>query len=187
MLKFLRSLLPAAMLLIVVTGTAQAGDLSKATGPVVLTVVGKIDQTNRPPFDPDNDVFLEYHEKTFAKAAEFDRAMLEALGVHSATVNKADWPKPHRIEGPWLRDVLAAAGATVDSLNVLALDGYAADISKDDLAAHDWVLGLKRDGGYLKIGQRGPIWIAYAPAGGRPITDDEEAQMVWATFFIDVR
>jgi len=163
---------------------ARAGDLATPTGPVVLTVAGAVSQTNRPPFDPFEDAFTKYHEKTFERAAAFDRAMLEALGMHQAELRFETWPKAYRFEGPRLRDVLAAAGARGETVTAIALDGFATEIPRALLEAEDWMVAVKRDGRYLDLGQRGPLWILYPPRGGRAPTHDDEGRWPWSVFMI---
>jgi hypothetical protein len=48
-----------------------------------------------------------------------------------------------------------------------------------DVEVYDWVVGLKRDGEYPRLGQRDPILIVY----GR---QDGELTWPWAVFFIKV-
>ncbi len=86
---------------------SQALALEKPAGPAVLTIVGAIGETNRPPFDEFEDGVFKFHERRFDKAAAFDIAMLEALGMHEITVAYPAWPHPFRFEGPRLKDVLA--------------------------------------------------------------------------------
>lgn len=69
---------------------------------------------------------------------------------------------------------------------VLALDGFATEISAVDLAAYDWIVAVKRDGRYLDIGQRGPLWIVYARRDGKAIGEDDEQRWPWA-FLIEVK
>lgn len=165
----------------------HANELGRPAGPAVLTIVGAIGETNRPPFDDFEDAFFKHHERRFDKAAAFDLAMLEALGVHELAIAYHKWPRPARFEGPWLKDVLAAAGAAGKSVSVLALDGYASEISAADLAAQDWIVAVKRDGRYLDIGQRGPLWIVYARRDGKPVVEADEQRWPWAAFLIEVK
>lgn len=185
MIKLLRYLIAPLAMLLLVPGALDAAELSTPSGPVVLTVAGAISNTNRPPFDAGEDAFLGYHEKSFDKAAAFDRAMLEALGMHEITAKADSWPKGHRFEGPWLKDVLAAAGAEGSTVMVFALDGYGVELTPDELASQDWMLALKRDGQYLGLGQKGPAWITYERADGKDAIADEEAKWVWTVFYIE--
>src|SRR5262250_3540144 len=127
----------------------QAAELGEPQGQVVLTVAGEVGATNRGPYDDFEDAFFKHHERKFDKAAAFDLAMLEGLGMHEVTVAYDKWPRTMRFEGPWLKDVLAAAGASGHDVSVLALDGFASDISAADLDAYDWIVAVKGDGRYL--------------------------------------
>src|SRR5262245_58967950 len=122
---------------------AQAAELGQPAGPAILTVVGAIGATNRAPYDDFEDAFFKHHDRRFDKAAAFDAAMLEALGMHAVTVSYAKWPRPFRFEGPWLKDVLAAAGASGKDISILALDGFATEMTAADIAAYDWVVAVK--------------------------------------------
>src|SRR6185312_2486043 len=133
-------------------GGGWAAELGKPSGQVVLTVTGAVGATNRGPYDDFEDGFFKHHERKFDKAAAFDLAMLEGLGMHEVTVAYSGWPKEFRFEGAWLKDVLAAAGASGHDIAVLALDGFATEISAADLADYDWIVAVKRDGRYLDIG-----------------------------------
>jgi len=184
-MKEFRRLLVVALVAWPILG--RAAELEKPAGQVVLTVVGAIEATNRGPFDEFEDGFLKYHERKFDRAATFDLAMLEALGMHELTVTYDAWPRPFRFEGPWLKDLLAAAGATGKDIAVLALDGFASDIGAADVAAYDWLVAIKRDGRYLDIGQRGPIWLVYARRDGKAIGAEDEQRWPWAVFLIEVK
>jgi hypothetical protein len=165
---------------------ALAGGLATPSGPVVLTVTGKITRTNRGPFDDFEDAFLKYHERRFEKAAAFDRAMLEGLGMKEVVVSYDAWPKSTRFQGLWLKDVLAAVGAAPERVTILALDGFAQEISKQDLEAFDWIVAVRRDGRYLDIGRHGPLWVVYGRRDGKVVTEEDEQRWPWAAFLIDV-
>jgi len=166
---------------------AWADEAPSPAGAAVLTVVGNVSQTNRPAFDTFEDPFVAYHERSFAKAYAFDLAMLEGLGLRRATVAYEGWPRSLEVEGPLLRDVLAAAGAAEGTIVALALDGFATELTPDDLAAEDWIVAIKENGRYLGIGQRGPAWILYARRDGKIATAEDEGRWPWAVFLIEVR
>lgn len=165
----------------------QAKDLGQPAGQAILTIVGSVGATNRGPYDDFEDAFFKHHERRFDKAAAFDATMLEALGTHDVTISYAKWPRAFRFEGPWLKDVLAAAGADGKDISILALDGFATEISAADIAAYDWIVAVKRDGRYLDIGQRGPLWIVYARRDGKAFTEEDEQRWPWAAFLIEVK
>ena len=168
-------------------GGSGAAELGQPAGQVVLTVAGDVGATNRGPYDDFEDGFFKHHERKFDKAAAFDLAMLEGLGMHAVDVTYDKWPKAAHFEGPWLKDVLAAAGASGKDISVLALDGFASEISAADVAAYDWIVAVKRDGRYLGIGQRGPLWLVYARRDGKAIGAEDEQRWPWAAFLIEVK
>lgn len=164
---------------------SRAEELSAPSGPVVLTIAGQIGVANRGPSDPELDQFFAYHEISFAAAAEFDRAMLESLGTHEIELSYEKWSEVYKVSGPRLVDVLSAVGAQGRAITATALDGYAEEVSADELAARDWIVVLERNGRPLGIGGLGPLWIVYH-VPGNTLSHDDEARWPWAVFFIEV-
>ena len=113
-----------------VAAPGAAADPKAPAGAVVLTVAGNIGFSNRPAFDPARDSFFKFHERTFERAVQFDRAMLESLGTRQATIDFPGWGGPIRFSGPRLADVLEAAGWRGTQITTLALDGFGTKISK---------------------------------------------------------
>ncbi|MBM3586099.1 MAG: hypothetical protein FJX36_17385 [Alphaproteobacteria bacterium] len=147
-------------------------------------MAGAIGAANRGAPDAFADPFLCYHEIAFDRAYAFDRAMLEALGIRRITTRYPGTDRAIEAEGPLLRDVLAAVGATGAKVSAMALDGYAAEIAVDEAARYDIVLALRADGHDLKLGGRGPAWIAFPddPA----FAERGDAAWVWGVFFLRV-
>src|SRR5215213_3782942 len=116
------------------SGQAAAGEFR---GGPVLTITGKITETNRPAFNELNDVFFNFHKRTFEHAFAFDIASLEALGMRKARIDYPGWPAPVSIEGPFLCDVLAAAGAEEGTVRITALDGFTEELAAADMAEQD--------------------------------------------------
>ncbi len=172
-------------LLALFSGQSAAGELPSPSGPVVLTIAGKIGVANRGPSDPQLDPILVYHEKSFEAAAEFDRAMLESLGTHEIELSYEKWSEVYRVSGPRLADVLSAVGAQGRAITATALDGYAIEVSAEELTARDWIVALERNGRPLDIGGLGPLWIVYA-AAGNTVSEEDTARWPWAIFFIEV-
>src|SRR5690606_21599962 len=97
---------------------AAAADPAAPEGAVVVTVAGNVANTNRGAFDADADLFLNYHGVSFDKAAAFDRAMLEALGMHEVEVAYEGGPAPVRVAGPRLADLVAAVGGESETVSL---------------------------------------------------------------------
>ena len=182
----------AAVLAVLLGFSAPLGAQSLAAGlatpgdPVVLTVAGKIAETNRGPTNPELDPIFLYHEISFEAAAAFDRAMLESLGTQEIVLSYEKWAEDYRLSGPRLADVLAAVGAQGRPVTITAIDGYAVELSAEDLASRDWIVALERNGRPLSIGGLGPLWVVY-DAPGRTLGHDDVARWPWAVFFIEVR
>jgi hypothetical protein len=81
---------------------------------------------------------------------------------------------------------MAAVGAGGKTATVVALDGFASEISWADISSLNWIVALKRDGAYLGLGQRGPLWIVYTYPDGRPLTAEDELRWPWAAFYIEI-
>ena len=163
---------------------ASAAAQPAPDGPVILIVAGAITTSNRGPLDPFHDAFLAYHDVAFDAAYVFDRAMLEHLGVRELTTRYPGTDRVIRAEGPLLRDVLAAAGATGTVVSVMALDGYAATIAVEDAARYDVVVALRVDGHDLGLGGRGPAWVVFPDDA--TLADRGDAAWVWGAFFMRV-
>jgi hypothetical protein len=89
---------------------ASARALEAPTGPVVLTITGKVGSPNG------------------IGKASFDMAMLQRLPQSSFTATTPWYAEPRKFTGPLLRDVLAAAGAKGRTLRAVALNDYTVDI-----------------------------------------------------------
>lgn len=169
--------------MMVALGQPAAGEVK--FGPV-LTVAGKITETNRPAFNGLKDVFFNFHQRNFGRAFEFDIVSLEVIGMQKAMINHPGWPRPVAVEGPLLRHVLAAAGAEAGTVRITALDGFTTELAASDMAEQDWIVAIKADGQYLGIGGKGPSWIVYGRRDGKPATIEDEERWPWAAFLIEV-
>lgn len=152
----------------------------------ILTVAGKIGKANRGPNDAFEDAFLNAHELTFDKAYTFDREALEALGMHRIKTRYPGKDIVIDVEGPLVRDILAAVGATGDTLMVTALDGYTAELPVAEMNAYPVVLALKNNGKPLSIGGHGPGWIVYPRDDYPALGERDDAGWAWAVFFMRV-
>lgn len=123
--------------------------LMAPTGPVVLTLRGRLRKPN------------------VGASAEFDMAMLEALPQHSFATRTPWYTQPRRFTGPWLREVLAAAGAEGNMLRLWALNDYRVDMPFDDARRHDVLLARLLDGRPMAVRDKGPLFVIY-PFDDRP-------------------
>jgi hypothetical protein len=176
----------AVVLVLACGGIAHAQSLKAPSGPVILTVSGKITQSNRGASDETNDPFFKNQQIKFARAAVFDLAMLEALAQRKI---EADYPQGgplHKFQGPLLRDVLNAAGAQGRVVKVLALDGYNQDIDMREIEQWPIVLAVKQDGAYLPLGGFGPTRIVFPRRDVPALADRNDDKWVWGIVHIAV-
>ena len=133
----------ASIALALAAGAAKADQLASPAGAPILTISGEIGAKN------------------LGKVAVFDRAMLE--GMETTTV---------RTSTPWFKDVvefqgvpmdklMAAVGAKGEKVTVYALNDYRTEIPLQDLADHHAILAYKRDGRYMPVNDKGPLFIVY--------------------------
>jgi hypothetical protein len=142
-------------------GAQAAEPLPVPKGPVVLTISGKIEQTNG------------------SAVALFDREMLEALGKESFATRWELSEVPQVFEGVSLRAVLERVGAKGHSLRASALNDYVAVVPTEDLKFEP-ILATKVDGRVLTIRDKGPLWIAYPRDLHRVLQDARyDARWVW--------
>ncbi len=130
-------------------GSVFAGALGTPTGKVVLTITGKIGQTNSP------------------QGAQFDMVMLEKLPQHSFTTLTPWGKKPIQFTGPLLRDVLAAVKAQGSVITAMALNDYQTSIPVEDAMKYDMVIAHKMNGQAIAVKTKGPLFIVY-PFDAKP-------------------
>ncbi len=139
-------------------------------GRVILTVGGEIATTN------------------LDGAMQYDRAMLEALGMHTV-VTETPWTDGDvTFEGVLLRDLLADVGADGGIIAAVALNDYTATIPASDAVDFDVILAMRQDGEILTVRQRGPLWVIY-PWSDRPGLQNEVyySRSIWQLKALEVR
>lgn len=125
------------------SANANSGVLDKPTGPVILTVSGEITNTNAP------------------NSAQFDRGMLEAIGMHEIRTT-TPWTKGVTVfEGVRASDLLKVVGASGEEVRTTAINDYSVVMPVADLENYPVILALKKDGAYMTVRNKGPLWIIY--------------------------
>lgn len=121
----------------------RAWALDVPTGPVVLTVNGRLQLPNA------------------AAAAQFDMAMLERLPQHSF-VTRTPWHgQSQKSTGPLLRDVLTACGATGSNVRATALNDYRVDLPFAHAQRFDVLVARLLDDQPMAVRDKGPLFIIY--------------------------
>lgn len=153
---------------------AQATPLPRPSGPVVLTVSGRL-----------------VTRANSEAAADFDMAMLAALPQRTVVTRTPWYEGARRFSGPLLRDVLAAAGVTGAagrSLRATALNDYRVEIPVDDATRFDVVVARALDDRPMAVREKGPLFVIY-PFDDRPELANPTffGRCIWQLRSIEVR
>ncbi len=117
--------------------------LEPAKGDVVLTVSGAIANTNA------------------GETAEFDRAMLEAIGTVTFETETMWTEGVQTFTGVELSDLLSVLGVNGSQLRATAVNDYAVDIPTDDAVEGGPIVAFLRNGERMSLRDKGPLWIVY--------------------------
>jgi len=149
---------------------ARAGDLPQPLGPVILTVSGAIAHTNA------------------EGVAKFDRNMLEDIGSWELKTMTAWFEDEVYFEGVLARELLAVVAAEGEVVHATALNDYSVEIPLDDFLTYDVLFALKMNGSYMKIRDKGPIWVVY-PQNAHEELDKPEihSRWIWQLESIEIR
>ncbi|MEO1018294.1 MAG: molybdopterin-dependent oxidoreductase [Pseudomonadota bacterium] len=151
--------------------TQTSESLPQPAGRVILTITGNIGNTNS------------------EKGAEFDREMLEAIGMVDITTETPFIPGETVFRGVRMSDLMRVVGANGTEVEAAALDLYTSKLPIADFEKHDVILALEANGRKLRVRDRGPSWIMY-PFSSDPAALDNEvihSRCVWQLVSLDVR
>ena len=131
-------------ILLAYANTAYTGTrLEAPKGTVILTISGNLSHVNSP------------------RGAEFDLAMLMAL-KQTVITTETPWTEGlNEFQGPLISEVLALVGASGNTLNATALNGYKVVIPLAEVRNNKLVFALKKNNLLLSVRTRGPIWVIY--------------------------
>lgn len=136
-------------------------------GPVILTISGVLDCGNGGNAD--------------APVANFDMAMLDALPSR-VTATHTPWTQGRvSFSGPLIRTLVErVADEGVQTVQVRALNDFAAEIPFSDVANYDVLLATRRDGAVMPVRDLGPLFILY-PFDAHPelLNEDVRFRSVW--------
>lgn len=144
-----RRWLQASLGLAAGASAVSAWALDAPTGVVVLTLGGRVRNTND------------------GRRAQFDMPMLEALPQQSLSMRTPWYAQSRRFTGPLMRDVLMAAGAQGTVLKLIALNDYVVEMPFDDPQRHDVIIARLIDDKPLTVRDKGPLFVVY-PFDSRP-------------------
>jgi hypothetical protein len=167
----MRLLLAAVLCLqVLFSGESSACVLPIPKGPVILTVEGQISHCNE------------------GLVVQFDMDQLEQLPRQTVTTENPWQDGAATYEGVLLRDLAAHVGARGRVLSIAALNDYSADIDIADTQTIDVILAYKRDGQYMPVREKGPLFVIFPFSGqSLPEIDKRYAQSVWQVSRITVK
>jgi hypothetical protein len=149
---------------------AWADPLPAPTEKPILSISGKISVTNK------------------NETAQFDRPMLEKLGMETVETG-TPWDEGKvRFEGVRLDKLMQQVGASGQRVTVVALNDYATEIPIEDFAKYKVILAVKRNGEYMPVRDKGPLFIIY-PFDSNPDlqTQTYYDRAAWQVAKIDVK
>jgi hypothetical protein len=151
-------------------GPGWSAELPAPTGPVLLTVTGRIAATNTD------------------GAALFDRALLASLGEATVRTSTPWTDGVVEFAGVSLAALLEAVGAAGQTGHFTAANDYAVDLDLAELRRYPVLLAMRQDGRELSLRDRGPLWVVYPrddhPELMRPLNN---SKWIWQVRSIDIR
>jgi hypothetical protein len=100
--------------------------------------------------------------------------------VHRLATSTAWTEGRTEFEGVLARDLLDTVGAEGSGVLATALNDYSVPIPLDELRRYPVLLALKMNGQYLKIMDKGPIWIVYPRDQNKELQDSlTDKKWVW--------
>ncbi len=148
---------------------AQADEIGTPAGDVILTVKGAISVVNE------------------GDTAQFDLAMLDKLEKRTIVTETPWYEEAQTFEGPLLSDLLDVLGVKGESVRVIALNDYSAEIPMEELWKYPVVLTTRIDGETLSVRDKGPLFVIY-PFDDYPELHDELhfGRCVWQVTSIEI-
>ncbi|MCC7048080.1 MAG: molybdopterin-dependent oxidoreductase [Alphaproteobacteria bacterium] len=110
----------------------------------------------------------------------FDRDGLEKLPQHVVATSTPWSNGVTTFTGPRLRDLLARAGADGKTVSAVAINDYKVSFPAADAQKYDVIVAIKRDGAYMPVRDKGPLWIIYPLDAMAELRNAEtHAKMIW--------
>lgn len=160
----------AILLHFFLAGVANACDIEKPKGEVILTVEGMINGCNE------------------AMSVTFDRAMIETLPRHEIKTENPWDQGMTSYEGVLLRDLMKYVMSDGRTVSFVALNDYSSEIPMADIEKYDIILAYSRNGKELSVREKGPFFVVF-PFSDEPDlkTEARFAQSVWQVTRIEVK
>jgi len=136
----------------------------------ILVMAGNITKTNK------------------GQRALLDRPMLETMSGTKIKTQTPWYAGEVEFEGISFPRLLKELGATGEKLVITALDDYSVELLIEDLTKNEAILAMKRDGKYLSVSDKGPLFVVY-PYDSKPELRNEKyyTKSIWQVRRIEVR
>lgn len=128
---------------VLLCGAVQAQTLGVPTETPILVISGNITNTN------------------VSGTAQFDRPMLEALGMTKITTKSPWYDGSVVFEGVPMDRLMSVVGAKGTNVRAIALNDYVTMIPIEDFAKFGTLLAVKQNGEYMSVRDKGPLFIIY--------------------------
>lgn len=130
-----------------------------------FAVTGSVTEAGQTLANPDGKPILSIEGRITAvnagNKAVFDRQMLEDMDMVSITTSTPWFDNPVTFEGVALKDLMAKVDASGETVVAIALNDYRTTIPLADFYDRGAILAIKRDGKYMPISDKGPLFIVY--------------------------
>ena len=149
---------------------APAQALEAPKGPVVLTISGKIGETNG------------------TGKASLDMATLRALPQKTFTTETSWDKRPVKFTGPLMRDVLQLLKSTGTEIKAIAVNDYAVSIPVADAQKFDLIIATRMNDRDIPPRTKGPLFVVY-PFSSDPVLKDKvyEDRAIWQLKAIELK
>jgi hypothetical protein len=94
-------------------------------------------------------------------AVVFDRSALEQLGTIAIETTTPWHTGKVRFEGVPMSVLMKTVGASGTMVEAYALNDYSTVIPAEDFAKHNVILAIRKDGEYMPVRDKGPLFIVY--------------------------
>jgi hypothetical protein len=155
---------------LVFAGVASAQTVQPGAGKPILTITGKIAGGDS------------------GTSVQFDREALEALGMVTVETKTPWYDHVVKFEGVPLDKLMEKVGAKGDKVVAVALNDYSSEIPIEDFAKYKTILALKRDGQYMPVRDKGPLFVIY-PYDSQPELKSHKfySRSVWQVTRLEVK
>jgi hypothetical protein len=124
-------------------GAKAAHSTAPSSGKPVLIISGRI---NAP---------------SVTESVTFDMAALESVGMDGFETSTPWYTGPVRFDGVRMSRLMQKVGATGDKITAVALNDYTTELPISDFERYGVILATKRDGAYMPVRDKGPLFIVY--------------------------